>query len=208
MNLVIGSGDVSALMAGKNTVTFQNLLRKFVAAEKPVYNALASPIDALRTGAILEKRYLATLPESYMVQYKVTNPDMDAFTASLDFARIEGGKVVDFDELKTLYFADFVEFIEPIRNGDYLETIQKKFKKYYQQIQLQLFCSGLEAANLVFIPVYAYNDEENALRDIQPNEVAKFRIPRDEEVIRVIRQKATLFQYIKDYFKPLNPNQL
>lgn len=201
MNLVIGSGDISALMAGKNTVAFQNLLRKFVAAEKPFYNALASPIDALRTGAILEKRYLATLPDNYMVQYKVTNPEMDVFTSSIDFAKIEGGKIVDFDELKSMYFADFVELIEPIRNGDYMDVIKKKFKKYYNQVQIQLFCSGLDSANLVFIPVYSYNDEENELREIKANEVAKFRIYRDEEVINTIREKAVLFQTIKDYFK-------
>lgn len=201
MNLVIGSGDISALMAGKNTVAFQNLLRKFVAAEKPFYNALASPIDALRTGAILEKRYLALLPDNYMVQYKVTNPEMDVFTSSIDFAKIEGGKIVDFDELKSMYFADFVELIEPIRNGDYMDVIKKKFKKYYNQVQIQLFCSGLDSANLVFIPVYSYNDEENELREIKANEVAKFRIYRDEEVINTIREKAMLFQTIKDYFK-------
>lgn len=201
MNLVIGSGDISALMAGKNTVAFQNLLRKFVAAEKPFYNALASPVDALRTGAILEKRYLALLPDNYMVQYKVTNPEMDVFTSSIDFAKIEGGKIVDFDELKSMYFADFVELIEPIRNGDYMDVIKKKFKKYYNQVQIQLFCSGLDSANLVFIPVYSYNDEDNELREIKANEVAKFRIYRDEEVINTIREKAVLFQTIKDYFK-------
>lgn len=201
MNLVIGSGDISALMAGKNTVAFQNLLRKFVAAEKPFYNALASPVDALRTGAILEKRYLALLPDNYMVQYKVTNPEMDVFTSSIDFAKIEGGKIVDFDELKSMYFADFVELIEPIRNSDYMDVIKKKFKKYYNQVQIQLFCSGLDSANLVFIPVYSYNDEENELREIKANEVAKFRIYRDEEVINTIREKAVLFQTIKDYFK-------
>lgn len=201
MNLVIGSGDISALMAGKNTEAFQNLLRKFVASEKPVYNALASPIDALRTGAILEKRYLETLPDNYMVQYKVTNQEMDVFTSSIDFAKIEGGKIVDFDELKTMYFTDFIEHIEPIRNGEYLHVIKKKFKKYYNQIQIQLFCSGLDSANLVFIPVYSYDDNENEMRMIQDNEIVKFRIHRDEEVISKIREKAELFQTIKNYFK-------
>lgn len=201
MNLVIGSGEISALMADKNTEAFQNLLRKFVAAEKPVYNALASPIDALRTGAILEKRYLETLPDNYMVQYKLTNPEMDVFTSSIDFAKIEGGKIVDFDELKTIYFTDFIEHIEPIRNGEYLPVIKKKFKKYYNQIQIQLFCSGLDSANLVFIPVYSYDDNENELRMIQDNEVVKFRIHMDEEVISKIREKAELFQTIKNYFK-------
>jgi hypothetical protein len=61
MNLTIGSGDVAALMAGKDTKTFGDLMRKFVDENKPYYNALASPIDALRTGAILEKNYLLTL---------------------------------------------------------------------------------------------------------------------------------------------------
>ena len=35
MNLIIGSGDISALMAGINTKTHGDLMRKFVAEDKP-----------------------------------------------------------------------------------------------------------------------------------------------------------------------------
>lgn len=204
MNLTIGSGDIGALMAGRDTVTFQNLLRKFVAADKPYYNALASPIDQFRIGAILENRYLETLPDCYMVQYKVTCADMDVFTSSLDFARIEGGKVADFDELKSLHFDDFLSKIEPIRGTEadvYIPVIRKHFKKYYNQVQAQLMCAGLQAANLVFVPVYNYDDDENKARTIEEYECAKFRIRRDEKTISAIKEKGKLFQTIKDYFK-------
>jgi hypothetical protein len=39
------------------------------------------------------------------------------------------------------------------------------------------------------------------LREIQENEYAKFRIYRDEKVISQIKEKAIIFQTIKNYFK-------
>lgn len=204
MNLTIGSGDISALMAGKDTKTFGDLMRKFVDENKPYYNALASPIDALRTGAILEQNYLKLLSDDYFIQYKVTNEDMDVFTSSLDFAKINGGKVVDFDELKTIHLTDYIDYIQtliPLSQEKQQHVIKKTFKKYYNQIQIQLFCSNLESANLVFLAVDSYDDDENMLREIQENEYAKFRIYRDEKIISQIKEKAIIFQTIKNYFK-------
>lgn len=203
MNLTIGSGDISALMAGINTKTFGDLMRKFVDEDKPYYNALASPIDALRTGAILEQNYLKLLADDYFIQYKVTNEDMDVFTSSLDFAKVNGGKVVDFDELKTIHFTDYIELVQPLIALDEdkrIESIKKTFKKYYNQIQIQLFCSNLNSANLVFLAVDSYDDEENMLREIQENEYVKLRIYRDEKVIDKIISKGQIFQTIRDYF--------
>lgn len=204
MNLTIGSGDIASLMSGKDTAAFKGLLRKFISDDKPYYNALASPIDACRIGAIIESRYLDILPDNYMVQYKVTSEEMDAFTSSIDFAKIESGKIVDFDELKSIYFADFIEHIEPLRNEPsdvYLPIIRKKFKKYYNQVQAQLFCSGLQSANLVFVPVYSYDDDDNEMRKISENEIVKLRIQRDECAINEIKERGMIFQKIKDFFK-------
>ena len=204
MNLTIGSGDISSLMAGIDTKTYGDLMRKFVDENKPYYNAIASPIDALRTGAILETNYLKLLSDDYFIQYKVTNKEMDVFVSSLDFAKINNGKVVDFDELKTIHFTDYITLIQPLQSMDEKqqnEYIKKKFKKYYNQVQTQLFCSNLKSANLVFLSVDSYNDEENLMREIQENEYLKVRIIRDETVINQIKEKGNIFQTIKNHFK-------
>ena len=204
MNLTLGSGDVSALMAGAQTKTFGDLMRKFIDEDKPYYNALASPIDALRTGAILEQNYLKILSDDYFIQYKVLNEESDVFESTLDFAKINNGKVVDFDELKTIHFTDYIELIQPLikkPENEQLESIKKTFKKYYNQVQIQLFCSKLDSANLVFLAVSSYDDEENIIREINENEYYKFRIKRDEKVINKIISKAQIFQTIKNYFK-------
>jgi hypothetical protein len=197
--MYIGSGDVSSLLAGKDTESFKGLLRRFVSGEKPYYNALASPIDALRTGAILEDRYLEILPEGYYAQYRVISNEMDVFRASLDFARLDGGKVVDFDELKTCSLDDFLKLRDL---GDhYVDLIRKSYKKYYNQIQEQLYCSGLDEAGLVFLVAYSYVDEENRAREIRENEYVRFGICRDETVISQIKERGRIFQQIKDFFK-------
>lgn len=204
MNLTIGSGDISALMSGIHTKGFSDLMRKFVDEDKPYYNALASPIDALRTGAILEQNYLKLLSDDYFIQYKVTNEEMDVFTSSIDFAKINNGKIVDFDEMKTIHFSDYISLIVPMIGLDensQKALILKNFKKYYYQVQIQLFCSKLDSANLVFVSVDSYNDEENFAREIKENEYSKFRIYRDKNVINSIKEKGQIFQTIKNYFK-------
>ncbi len=167
-SMYIGSGDIHALMSGKSTKSHISLMQRFVSGIKPCYNAKSSPINALRTGAILEERYLLTLPDNYFPQYRVISKEMDVFRATLDFAKIEKGKVSDFEELKTLYFSDYLDFIEPIKNNNnkLLKYLKEKHKAYYNQVQEQLYCSGLDRCNLVFLSVTSYEDELNYHRDI------------------------------------------
>lgn len=199
ISMYIGSGDVAALLAGQDTQAHQKLLQRFVSGEKPYYNAKASPIDALRTGAILEERYLLTLPDNFFSQWVVVSNDMDVFKCSLDFAKIEKGEVVDFDELKSIYFSDYLDLVN-LNDEALLKHIKKKYKNYYNQIQEQLYCTELDECNLVFLSVTSYVDEENYTRDIQPNEYMKVRIYRDEEVINKIKERGKIFQQIKDYY--------
>ena len=116
MNLYIGSGDIKYLLMDNKTKGYQDFIRKFVSDDKQNYNAFASPIDALRTGAILEQRYLLTLSNDYFCQWKATFEEMDIFTSSIDFAKIENGLIVDFDELKTIWLTDFLDIIQPLKS--------------------------------------------------------------------------------------------
>lgn len=199
--MYIGSGDVTALLAGLNTKAHHNLLKRFVSGVKPYYNAKNSPIDALRTGAILEDRYFLTLPDGYYSQFSVVSEKMSVLKSSLDFAKLEGGKVVDFDELKTCSFNDFLKF-EDFRhnNAGGVEYIKKNYKDNYNQFQQQLYTTGLGEANIVFLVVYSYEDNENYNREIQPNEWIKFRVSRDEDVISRIEKRSDIFQQIKNTY--------
>ena len=195
-SMYIGSSDIGALLAGQNTLSHKKLLQRFVSDEKPYYNAENSPIDALRTGKILEARYLHTLPDDYYEQHKSVCPEMDVLVSSIDFARLDSGKIIDFDELKTAQFDDFLK----IQEANSIDYIKKKYKSNYNQIQSQLLCSGLDSANLVFLVVYTYEDEINYNRDIKENEIIKFRIQRDNEVINKIKERALPFQQLKDFY--------
>lgn len=198
----IGSGDVAAMMAGKDTKAYLHLMQRFVSDEIPYRNAKESPIDALRTGAILEDRFYQVLGDDWSVQYFVQAKGMDVFKATLDFAKLEDGEVVDFIELKTLQFNDYLTFIEPIKNDNtaLVEYLRKKHKNYYNQVQEQLYCTGLEKAHLCFLCVTSYNDEENYNRDIQPNEYTILEVERDKEAIDKILERGQIFQQIKDNF--------
>lgn len=200
--MYIGSGDIHALMAAKNSKTHAALMQRFVSGVKPYYNAYASPIDALRTGAILEDRFLSTLPDDFFSQYVVENDDMDVFKCSLDFARIEGGKVAEFIELKTISFSDYIEFVEPIKadNDALVAFVKKKHKSYYYQVQEQLYCTGLNECRIAFLSVTSYDDDENYLRDIQPNEYTLVQINRDEAAIAEIKERGMIFQQIKNFY--------
>lgn len=199
----IGSGDVSAMMAGKDTKAYLSLMQRFVSNEIPYYNAKESPIDALRTGAILEERFYLTLDDSWFCQYFVQSKEMDVFKATLDFAQINGGDVVDFIELKTLGFNDYITLVEPIRddNKALVEFLKKKHKAYYYQVQEQLYCTGLERAHLCFLSVTSYDDDENFLRIINSHEYTLVEVERDDEVIDKIRERGEIFQQIKNNFK-------
>lgn len=204
MNLSIGSGDVKSILMGKETKGYQDFLRKFVSDSKPIYNAFASPIDALRTGAILESKYLQILPNDYFFQWKETFEEMDVFTSSIDFAKINKGVIVDFDELKTIYLSDFLEIIQPLKEkteAEYNLFFAKKFKQNYEQLQCQLMCANLQSANLVFLSVESYDDEVNEMREVKENEYIKFRINRNEAVINRIKKEGKIFQLIKNNFK-------
>lgn len=201
--MYIGSGDVKALMAAKDSLSHIALMQRFVSGVKPHYNAKASPIDALRTGAILEDRYLFTLPEDYYFQYPVTCKEMDVFKCNLDFARVSDGKVVEFEELKSVYFFDFLNMqgLKDNPEEKNVEIVKKAYKAYYYQIQEQLLCTGLDAATLTFLIVNSYDDQENMSREIKPNDIIKIRIPRDNEAISQIKERGQIFQQIKDYYK-------
>lgn len=200
-SMYIGSGDISSLLMGKDTDGYLKLWQKFINGEAPHYYAKGSPIDALRTGAILEERYFLTLSDDYFTQVKCTSKEMDVLKCSLDFAKIENAKVVDFDELKSCNFTDFLNF-EPFRNDktDALAFIKKNYKKNYNQVQQQLYVTGLDSANLVFLAVYSYDDEINNNRIIKENEFIKFRISRDEKVIAEIKSRALIFQEVRNHF--------
>lgn len=203
MVLTIGSGDIAYLLMGNDTAGYQDLLRRFVSENRPYWNSFASPIDALRTGAILEYNYLNHLSDDYIFQKKTIFEEMDVFVSSIDFAKIENGEIVDFDELKTMFLPDFMDLIVPLSNEPeeiYLPIIKSKFKKNYNQIQCQMMCSKLDSANLVFMSVLSYDDENNKLREITPKDYVKFRIKRDEAVISKIKKEGKFFQYIKDNF--------
>lgn len=194
----IGSGDVPALLAGKDTIAHRNLLNMFVSDVRPNYNAKASPIDALRTGAILEDRY-ALLRDDYYSQYRIPSKEMDVLTATLDFSKLDKGKVVDFEELKTCWFSDYVNF-ESMNESGRLDHLKKKYKNNYNQVQQQLYCSELDSANIVFLVVYTYDDTINYNRIIKENEFFKIRVDRDEAVINKIKERANIFQQIKNYY--------
>lgn len=208
MYLTIGSGDITKFLSGKSTKGFSELLQKFVSDNAPYYNSFSSPIDALRTGAILEKRYAMQVDEDYYSQFKATCEKYNCLKSSIDFAKIENGNIIDFDELKTIHLADYLDFIIPLSElsqKEYTEVIKKKFKSNYNQVQFQLLCSGLQSANLVFLSVTSYDDEQNNRRIVFKNDYIKFRIQRDETVIKNIEEPARFFQSIKDYFvKPIN----
>lgn len=199
----IGSGDVASMIAGKDSKAYLSLMQRFVSNEIPVRNAKESPIDALRTGAILEQRFFLTLDDSWFCQYFVQSNEMDVFKATLDFAQLEKGEVVDFIELKSVNFDDYITMVEPIKNDNaaLIDYLKKKHKAYYYQIQEQLYCTGLERAHLCFLSVISYDDAENYARDIKENEYTKVLVERDDEVIDAIKQRGEIFQSIKDNFK-------
>lgn len=198
--MTLGSGDTRALLSGIDTRAHRALLSKFVALESPYYNAKASPIDALRTGAILEERYSLLLDDDWFFQYSIRCEEMDVFSAHLDYAQIAEGKIVDFVELKSINDYDFTELMPYKDNDALVGYVKKYYKPYYEQVQQQLLCTGLESCSLVFIDVLSYDDAENYQRFIKESELVSVRIFRDEAVINRIKERGKIFQQIKDYF--------
>lgn len=194
--MYLGSGDTTALLAGKETKTHISLMQRFVSGVKPYFNAYSSPIDACRTGAILEDRMLLCM-DGYFSQYKVICKDMDVFHATLDFAKVEKGEVVDFIELKSIQLTDWIKFSSV---EDKLKWLKSKYNNYYRQVQQQLLCTGLPYGLIRFLCVYSYDDNQNYQREIQENEYFDILIERDNEVIESIKERAFIFQQIKDYY--------
>lgn len=198
----ISSRHISKLLSGKNTKGHKELIDIFINNIHEYYNPEFSPIDALRTGAILEGRFYLTLSDMYLPQYEVWSKEYDFCKATLDFAYIRQNKVERFKELKTCFFTDFLTF-QAYKNADYdtyIDYIKKNYKQYYNQVQYQLFCSGLDVSYLVFLEVKSYNDADNYNRIIQPDEYIEFPIKRDESTISQIKQRLVFFKQIKDYF--------
>lgn len=201
--MIIGSGDISKLLSGKGTKGYRELWSKFIDPNPPYYNAKSSPINALRTGAILETQYSKYLGDDYYSQVKVVCPEMDVLKVSLDFAMYNKGAVVLFEELKTIFLPDFIEVIKPMKNAsieDVKNFLKKNFKKEYNQFQSQLIATGLDISYITFLSVKSYNDEENETRVIEENDLVKFPVKRDIEVVELIKERLTPFQYVKDHF--------
>lgn len=202
----IGSGDVKYILMGKNTKGYQTFFSEFCDFKidrKAKRNPFGSKIAQFTAGAILEDRYYQILPEGYFPQYKVVSREMDVLSSTLDFALIDNGKLVDFDELKTCYSTDFLNFQEykDAEYDTYINFIKKEYKHNYEQVQQQLYTSELKECNLVYLEVQYYDDDINRSRIIREDEYIKFRIRRDDEVINKIRGRSGIFQTIKDYFK-------
>lgn len=203
-HLTIGSSDVAKLLSGKSTKGYAELWEKFVDPFPPNWNSLASPIDAMRTGAILEPVYLKTLPQGYFYQVKKTHPELSVLISSLDFAKVKSGVVTDFEELKTIYLTDYISIVRPIakmNKKDQAAAIKKEFKVIYKQVQFQMACTHLTEGTLTFLSVENYIDHENAMRVIEEKDVTKFVIPRDQKLINQIEERAKIFQDVKDHFK-------
>lgn len=193
-SMYIGSGDTAALLANKTSKAHASLMQRFVSGVIPYRNSLNSPIDALRAGAILESRYISVLPGNYLAQYYVQCPEMDVLSCHLDFAKVENGKVIDFIELKTCSLFDFVEIVETE------EYIIKKYKHYYWQVQQQLLCTGLSRGRIRFVARESENDEDNYSRVFSIDEHKEVIIKRNEDIIILIKQRAEIYQHIKNYF--------
>lgn len=191
----IGSGDIKSVMVvNKETKSYKEFLMKFFGIKHIIYNALNSPIDWLRIGAILESRFYKTLSSEWYEQVKVQCKEQDVLTVSLDFSKLENGEVIDFIELKSVNFQKFLDIQEISQ-----EEVKKKFKEYYNQIQSQLYATGLKEASLVFLVVYNYDDLDNLTREIKPNEILEIRIKRDEKTIEKIKKELVFYQNCKDY---------
>lgn len=204
-SMSIGSYDVNALLAGKTTKAHRELWNSFFSCERTRYNSMDSPIDQFRTGAIIEERYYSRLPDYYFTQVKVVNREQDVLHSTLDFAVIEDGIVTYFEELKSINFDDFrkLESIQMLTSEEKQEYISKTYKGIYNQVQKQLYDSGLESCVLVFVVVYSYEDSDNINREIRDNELIKFTISRDKQVISMIRKRAGIFQSVKDFYKDM-----
>lgn len=198
----IGSGDIVALLSGKYTITHKRLIEQFVSGVKPRYNSLHPNCPGqFRAGAILETKYYSLLPKEYCPQYPAVSDEMDVFICHLDYALLDNGIVKDFEEVKTIKFDNFKIISRIDDNSVAVQYIKKYYKTIYNQIQEQLFCTKLSEATLTFISVHSYEDVDNYMRVLTPDDVFKIRISRDEEIISRIKERGSVFQVMRDYYK-------
>lgn len=202
MKMYISSGQIGNLLMGKHTQGHRELINTFINDDRPRYNAKRSPIDALRTGAILEDRFYLILDDNYIPQCEVWNTEYAFCRSTLDFAIKENNQVKWFKELKTCFYTDFLKFQEykntPYK--EYIAYIKKYYKDNYNQTQFHLFNTGLKECDLTFLEVKNYNDNENYTRNIQEDEYIDFKIKRDEDVINQIKNRLEFFKSIIEYF--------
>ncbi len=192
----IGSGHVKDLLQGVETKGFKDLLVKFIKDERENRNALNSPIQQFRTGAILEEVMYKSMPDSYMAQVRMQSKDYNIMTCTLDFALLDKGKVTYFVEMKTLNFDSFISLYSTDNKLDY---VRKYYKSYYNQVQEQMLVTGLKSCTIMFVVVLSDDDNENWNRVFNKEDIVNVVIPFDQKVGDKIIERIKFFQQIKDY---------
>lgn len=194
----IGSGSVKFLLAkNKDTKSYKGFIEQFFGIKQIDYNAYFSPIHALRIGQITEDRYYEILEDDWYSQVRVVCPECKVLQASIDFAKMEKNKVTEFQEVKTINFDEFIHI-----DSEY--NVKKKKKAYYEQIQHQLLCTGLDQCTLTFICVFDYNDETAYTRVIKPREIKQLTVKRDEVIIKKILECAEPFELLRRNYEDSN----
>lgn len=192
----IGSGNIKDLLQDKNSKGFKKLLIDFIKDEPINRNALNSPIQQFRTGAILEEVMYKSMPEKYMAQVRVKSDLFDIMTCTLDFALLEKGKVTYFVEMKTLNFDSFISLYS---SSNKLEYVKKYYKSYYNQVQEQMLVTGLKVCTIMFVVVLSDDDNDNWNRVFKKEDIVNVVVPFDEIVGNKILERISFFQQIKDF---------
>lgn len=192
----IGSGNIKDLLQDKNSKGFKKLLIDFIKDEPINRNALNSPIQQFRTGAILEEVMYKSMPENYMAQVRVKSDLFDIMTCTLDFALLDKGKVTYFVEMKTLNFDSFISLYSA---SNRLEHIKKYYKSYYNQVQEQMLVTGLKTCTIMFVVVLSDDDNDNWNRVFKKEDIVNVVVPFDEMVGNKIIERISFFQQIKDF---------
>lgn len=192
----IGSGNIKDLLQDRNSKGFKKLLIDFIKDEPINRNALNSPIQQFRTGAILEEVMYKSMPENYMAQVRVKSDLFDIMTCTLDFALLDKGKVTYFVEMKTLNFDSFISLYSA---SNRLEHIKKYYKSYYNQVQEQMLVTGLKTCTIMFVVVLSDDDNDNWNRVFKKEDIVNVVVPFDEMVGNKIIERISFFQQIKDF---------
>jgi len=193
----IGSGQTTKLLQKTTSKGFRDLIAEFVKGETEYPDAMKSPIDSFRAGAILEEVMYKYMPDEYLPQIRIISRVYDVMTSTLDFAVPQGNWVSRFTEMKSINFEDFLKLNAEKNKLDYIKT---KYKNYYNQVQQQLFVTDLPEGTLMFIPVYdAKDDESNRNRVIYDYEIIQIPITPDARIQSLIEERAKFFQSLKNF---------